>query len=38
MADAQIDLSLIDGAKLDFDPVGHYAREEMLMDLLNRDV
>lgn len=35
---SQLDLSLIDGAKLDFDPVGHYSREEMLMDLLNATV
>ncbi|RSH80433.1 uncharacterized protein EHS24_009012 [Apiotrichum porosum] len=35
---ADLDLSLIDGAKLDFDPVGHYSREEMLMDLLNATV
>jgi predicted amidohydrolase len=31
----QIDTSQIDGAKLDFDPIGHYAREPLLLGLLN---
>jgi nitrilase len=30
----QIDLDDIIGAKLDFDPVGHYAREEVVMEAL----
>ncbi|TXT07289.1 hypothetical protein VHUM_03459 [Vanrija humicola] len=32
----QLDLGLIDGAKLDFDPVGHYSRETLLMELLGQ--
>ncbi|KAL1406903.1 Nitrilase [Vanrija albida] len=33
---ADLDLGLIDGAKLDFDPVGHYSRESLLMELLGQ--
>jgi hypothetical protein len=29
-----LDLEELDGAKLDFDPVGHYAREQLLLNLL----
>lgn len=32
----QLDLDSLDGARLDFDPVGHYAREELLKGLLLR--
>ncbi|KLT41706.1 Nitrilase/cyanide hydratase and apolipo protein N-acyltransferase [Cutaneotrichosporon oleaginosum] len=31
----QIDTNQLDGAKLDFDPIGHYAREGLLLGLLN---
>lgn len=34
-ADEQLDLGVIDGVKLDFDPVGHYSRESLLMGLLS---
>lgn len=32
---SDIDISVLDGAKLDFDPIGHYAREPLLLGLLN---
>lgn len=32
----QLDLNQLIGARLDFDPVGHYAREELLLGLINK--
>lgn len=33
---ADIDLSEIHGTKLDFDPVGHYSREPLLMGIIDK--
>lgn len=38
MAEAEIvklDMDKLHGARLDFDPTGHYSREELLLSLLN---
>lgn len=33
-ANDQLDLDALDGAKLDFDPVGHYARADLMKPLI----